>query len=133
MKKRVVAAVDDLFFAAKIRATAAQLGVAVEFARDIDVLLAAARLEPPALVIADLQAQRSDPFALATRLKADETLRTIPIVGFFAHMQTELQQRAQQAGFERVLVRSAFTKQLPEILQRVEQASGGLITKGAES
>ena len=121
MKKRVVAAVDDLFFAAKIRATAEGLGVAVEFVRDPDALFAAAQQEPPALIIADLQAQRLDPFALAARLKADEHLRDVPIVGFFAHVETVLQRRAREAGFDRVLARSAFTQQLPEILQTADR------------
>ena len=121
MKKRVVAAVDDLFFAAKIRATAEQLGVSVEFQRDLDALCASAQAELPALVIVDLQAQRLDPFALAARLKADDTLRDVPIVGFFAHVETVLQRRAREAGFDRVLARSAFTQQLPEILQTVDR------------
>lgn len=38
MKMRVVAAVDDLFFAAQIRAIVEQLAIAFTFARDIDVL-----------------------------------------------------------------------------------------------
>ncbi len=117
MTKRVVAAVDDLFFASKIRATAEQLGVRVEFARSIDALVTSAQQELPALVIVDLQTQRLDPFALSARLKADPELRGVPVVGFFAHVQAELQQRAQQAGFDRVLTRSVFTKQLPELLQ----------------
>src|SRR5436309_2022374 len=117
MKKRVVAAVDDLFFAAKIRTTAELLGVTVEFARDIDALLASAQATPPALVVVDLQAQRIDPFALVARLKDDEALRAVPVVGFCSHVQTELIQRARQSGFDRVLARSTFTNELPGILQ----------------
>jgi CheY-like chemotaxis protein len=119
MKSRVVVVVDDLFFAAKIRATAESLGVPVEFIRDPAALFSAAADEPPALVIADLQAQRLDPFALTARLKADEHLRTVPVIGFFAHVQTELHQRARQAGFDRVLPRSAFTNELVEILKGI--------------
>ena len=117
MKQRVMAVVDDLFFAAKIRATAESLGVPIEFARDADALIASARGEPPAIVLFDLHAQRLDPFALAARLKADETLHDVPLVGFFSHVQTDLQQRARQAGFDRVLARSMFVKVLPELLQ----------------
>jgi len=40
----------------------------------------------------------------------------VPVVGFFSHVQTELQRRAEEAGFDHVLTRSAFTKRLPEIL-----------------
>ena len=118
MKRRVIAAVDDLFFAAKIRATAEQTDVTIEFARTLDALVAAARQgERPALVLVDLQAQRIDPFALAVRLKADEDLRAVPVLGFFAHVQTELMQRARAAGFDQVLPRSAFSARLTEILQ----------------
>ncbi|HEX8071446.1 MAG TPA: hypothetical protein VF546_15930 [Pyrinomonadaceae bacterium] len=116
MMKRVVAAVDDLFFAAKIRTTGEQLGVLVEITRDADALVARAQQESPALVIVDLQAQRFDPFALAAAFKADEALRGVPFVGFFAHVQAELQQRARAAGYEQVMPRSAFTKRLPELL-----------------
>ena len=121
MKKRVVAVVDDLFFAAKIRATAEALGVPIEFARDADVLFETARQEPPAVILFDLHAQRLDPFALGARLKADETLRAVTLIGFFSHMQTELQQRARQAGFDRVMARSAFTKELPELMRSAER------------
>jgi CheY-like chemotaxis protein len=70
----------------------------------------------PALIIVDLHAQKVDPFNLAEQLKRDETLRAVPLLGFFSHVETELQRRAQQAGFDRVMPRSAFSKNLPEIL-----------------
>jgi CheY-like chemotaxis protein len=117
MKRRVVAAVDDLFFAAKIRTTAELLGVPISFARDPDALIAAAQQDLPALVVVDLQAQRLDPFALAERMKTDAGLSHVPLIGFCSHVQTELLQRARQSGFDRVMARSTFTKELPEILQ----------------
>lgn len=116
MTKPVIAAVDDMFFASKIRAVAEHLGVQVLFVRSADEALAAARLDVPSLILADLHAQKCDPFTLAEQLKADETLRAVPLVGFFSHVQTELQQRAERAGYDRVMPRSAFTKHLPEIL-----------------
>jgi CheY-like chemotaxis protein len=116
MTKTVIAVVDDLFFASKIRGTAEQLGVTVSFPRRIDALMAAALRDQPALIICDLHATRIDPIELAKLLKADEQLRSIPLLGFFSHVQTELQQQAEEAGYDRVLPRSAFTKNLPEIL-----------------
>jgi len=116
MPRTVIAVVDDLFFASKIRGTAEQLGVAVTFARTADALAEAARREQPALIICDLHSQRVDPNELAKLLKADEQLRSIPLLGFFSHVQTELQREAEQAGFDQVLPRSAFTKHLSEIL-----------------
>ena len=117
MKRLVLVAVDDLFFAAKIRATAEHLGGEVVFPRSLDALVAAARDGAPALVIVDLHLQRYDPFAVAPRLRAEEALRETPLVGFFSHVQIELQRRAKDAGFDHIQPRSVFTKRLPEILQ----------------
>ena len=116
MERNVIAVVDDLFFASKIRGTAEQLNVPIRFARTVDALLEAARLEMPALIICDLHSQKVDPIELAKQLKADEQLRSIPLLGFFSHVQTELQRTAEQAGFNRVIPRSAFTIHLPQIL-----------------
>ena len=60
---------------------------------------------------------RIDPIDLAKRLKADERLRAIPLLGFFSHVQTEFQRQAEEAGFDRVMPRSVFTKSLALILQ----------------
>jgi CheY-like chemotaxis protein len=117
MSQSVIAVVDDIFFASKIKAVAAHLGIEVRFPRSVEDALARAREDAPALVIIDLHSQRCDPFALADRLKADEELRRLPLVGFFSHVQTALQRRAEESGFDRVMPRSAFTKHLAEILQ----------------
>jgi CheY-like chemotaxis protein len=107
--------------AARIRGTAEQGGVHVDFVRSIEALVeAAGRTDAPALiviVIVDLHTQRLDPFAVAERMKADGQMRDMPLVGFFSHVETELRRRARAAGFDHVFPRSAFTKRLPEILR----------------
>ena len=117
MSQHILAAVDDIFFASKIRATAEHLGLDVRFQRNAHELIERARQHHPALIIVDLHSKAFDPFALALSLKGDEKLRAIPLVGFFSHVQTALQQRAEESGFDRVMPRSAFTKRLSEILQ----------------
>jgi len=116
MSKTVIAVVDDLFFASKIRGTAEQLGVAVSFPRSADAIIEVALRDQPALIICDLHAMRIDPIEMAKLLKADERLRSIPLLGFFSHVQTKLQDQAEQAGFDRVIPRSAFAKHLADIL-----------------
>jgi CheY-like chemotaxis protein len=116
MPGNIIAVVDDLFFASKIRGTAEALGVTASFARNISVTLEAARRDRPSLIICDLHSQKVDPLELAKQLKADERLRLIPLLGFFSHVQTELQRRAEEAGFDWVMPRSAFSKHLSEIL-----------------
>ena len=75
MKKRVIALVDDLFFAAKIRATAEHLGIEVIFPRSPEAFVEACGQNAPALFIVDLHLQRGDPFLVAGGLKADAALR----------------------------------------------------------
>lgn len=113
----IIVAVDDMFFAAKIRATGEALEVPLRFARKSDDIFVAAKDENPSLIIFDLHTARFDPFRLARELKANEALRHIRLLGFFSHVQTELEREAREAGFDQVMPRSAFTRRLSEILQ----------------
>ena len=116
MKKQVIAAVDDLFFGAKIRAAALQAGAEVVFVKTAEGLLERAREGDASAVILDLQTKSLDPFAAAEALKADERTRGLKVVGFFPHVQADLQQRAKLAGIEHVLPRSVFNQRLMEIV-----------------
>jgi CheY-like chemotaxis protein len=116
MSRTIIAVVDDLFFASKIRGTAQQFSLSVSFARTKDGLIEAALQERPALIICDLHSQKIDPIGLARDLKENYLLGEIPLVGFLSHVQVDLQKAAQAAGFDQVLPRSAFTKNLPQIL-----------------
>ena len=113
----IVVAVDDMFFAAKIRATAEALGIPLRFARRAEEVKSAALEDKTMLIIFDLHAERLNAFELAREIKADERLRHIRLLGFFSHVQVELQQKAHEAGFEEVMPRSAFSRRLPEILK----------------
>ena len=116
MTRTVIAAVDDMLFISKIRATAEHLGVDVRFARNSDALLASAREIKANLIIVDLHAQKINPIALATALKSDPELQAIELLGFFSHVETDLMREATKAGYDRVMPRSAFSNDLASIL-----------------
>jgi CheY-like chemotaxis protein len=120
MARNIIAIVDDLFFASKVRGTAEQVGVSVSFPRTIETAVAAVTKEQPSLIICDLNSQRINPLELAQALKANEQTSRINLLGFFSHVQTERQKAAEQAGFDRVIPRSAFAKSLPQILTGTE-------------
>ena len=107
----VVAA--DLIFASRIRAAAAAAGVRTRFARNHTELLAAAAEAD--LVIVDLDARWVDPATSIQRLKEHVTT---PVVAFVSHVRADAIEAARNAGADRVLARSAFVSQLPEILGR---------------
>jgi CheY-like chemotaxis protein len=117
MAQKVIAAVDDLFFAAKIRAVADHLGVQVRFAKSAAAVIEAAQAEAASVIVVDLHSQKCEPLELARQLKSDAKLRSVTLIGFFSHVETALQQAATAAGYDRVLPRSAFTNNLARILR----------------
>jgi PleD family two-component response regulator len=116
MNRTVIAAVDDMLFISKIRATAEHVGVEVRFVRNLDALFASVRESKPNLIIVDLHSQKIDPIALATALKSDLELQAIELLGFFSHVQTDLMSEATKAGYDRVIPRSVFSNDLAMIL-----------------
>jgi DNA-binding NarL/FixJ family response regulator len=113
----VLAAVDDLLFSSKIRATAKQVGAEVHFARTPDEILAQARSIQPALAIFDLNSGKTDPVATIAAMKADPAVASIRTIGFASHVHTALIAAARQAGADEVMPRSAFAGHLADILQ----------------
>jgi PleD family two-component response regulator len=117
MSKKIVAIVDDMFFASKIRATAEALGVEISFPRTKELALEKLRVTKPDLILVDLHNQRFDPIQFASEMKADVEAHSIPLLGFFSHVEVELQRRATEAGFDTVMPRSVFARDLGKILQ----------------
>ena len=120
MTRNILAAVEDMFFASKIRATAEALGVNIKFHWRLDSLVAAACEQSPDLILVDLHNEKLDAIELARQLKANESSRTIPLLGFFSHVQTDLQRGALEAGFNQVIPRSVFSRDLAKILKPEE-------------
>src|SRR5437763_16022217 len=108
MARNIIAIVDDLFFASKIRGTADQLGVSVSFPRTIESAVSAVAQESPALLICDLNSQRIDPIEFAQTMNANDQTRQIDFLGFFSNEQTDLKRAAQQAVIHRLISCSAL-------------------------
>jgi CheY-like chemotaxis protein len=113
---KVLAAVDDLFFAAKIRGAAQAAGRSVEIIKSRAEL--EAKIGSASLLIIDLDAGRLEPIEL---IRLAKSLRPIPIVGFLSHVEIELKRQAEQLGCDQVLPRSAFSQKLPQILNQSAQ------------
>ena len=120
--RRVVAVVPDLFFAARISGAAGLAGVVLEMPSPASAL-ETIRRSPPDLVILDLHAP-GDPLALARALRADPATRSVPLLGFYAHVDRTLREDALAAGLDHVLPRSAFTVKLPALLAGTGDARG---------
>ncbi len=117
--------VDDLFFLAKIQEVARKLNVKVEFVKTSDDLMQ--KIEQngegngnghkPSLIIFDLNNVNAKPLTTIPKLKKTLKKETA-IIGFLSHLQADLKAKAQEAGCDMVLPRSAFSQNLPQLLRR---------------
>ena len=112
----VLVVADDLLFRSKISTVAKQTGVTIRAATTPDAAVIAAQQERPSLILLDLDGARPQPFEVLRRLGSDEQLRAIPTLGFVSHVHAAAIQEARALGIGRVLARSAFVAELPEIL-----------------
>jgi len=136
-----IALIDDLFFLAKVRETAKQVGVALETTTTGEQLVKAAEASPGALILVDLNARQGaldavqricSPLSTGNAASAGgpsaQSLPTVPtpagragnprrVIAFLSHVQTDLAESARAAGCSEVMPRSKFTQNLAEILR----------------
>jgi len=117
-KKKILAVVDDLLFTVKISDAAKRAGLEAEFLKSEKDVIDKATEERPLLIILDLNNNSVQPLELISKLKSDGDLRHISLIGYLSHVQGELKQKAQEAGANIVMARSAFSQNLPQILKR---------------
>jgi hypothetical protein len=117
---RIFAFVEDLFFLAKIQETARKMNVKVEFVKTEKELLDRIKEngeEKPSLIIFDLNNANAKPLTTIPRLKT-KLKKGTSFLGFLSHIQGELKLKAQEAGCDMVVPRSAFSQNLPQLLRR---------------
>jgi len=115
--KRVLAVVSDLFFSVKLTDAAKRNGLALEFVKDGKEVIEKAK-ERPSLIIFDLNFDAVQPLKLITKLKGNSETKPISLIGYLSHVQGELKLKAQEAGCDMVMARSAFSQNLPLIFKR---------------
>ena len=116
MVPTIAVLVDDLFFLAKIQETAKALGAKVLSLNAQSSPAVVAEAHPRAVII-DLNLRSASPLDSIRALKGDPANSPIPIVAFASHVQGQLIADARAAGCDSVLARSAFTRQLPQLLR----------------
>ena len=116
---RIFAFVDDLFFVAKIQEVSRKLNVKVEFVKSEKEITEKTGdpEDKPSLIIVDLNSNSIKPLPVIAKMRSKYKKPT-SIVGFVSHVQGDLKVKAQEAGCDVVMPRSAFSQNLPNILRR---------------
>jgi len=115
---RVVAVLEDMFFASKIREAAKSAKVELEIFKNSTGLIESLISNHPTLFIVDLNSKKFNALDLIEELKASQELNNISTLGYLPHVQEDLKKAAIQAGYDVVMPRSRFSRELVDILKK---------------
>jgi hypothetical protein len=101
---RILAVAPDLMFASRIEATLGAAGHEVEFASSVSE---ASGLEGAELIVADLDREPADGVVGLG----------VPVLGFYAHLNTETRDAAEAAGVDLVVPRSRMAREMPALVE----------------
>jgi hypothetical protein len=103
---RILAVAPDLMFASRIEATLGAAGHSVELASTV---AEAADLDAAELLVVDLD---REPAQGVVGLG-------VPVLGFYAHLNTETREGAEAAGVDLIVPRSRMAREMPELVDRL--------------
>jgi CheY-like chemotaxis protein len=118
---RVVALVPDLLFGSRVVAALEAAGHDVTLTAQEDE--ARAQIEFADVLVVDLNADAVDGVMLVDSMHAGGELRGRRTLGFYAHVETGLRDRARVAGFDMVVPRSRMAREAAALV-------AGLLSRG---
>ncbi len=119
-RKKAVAVLNDLLFRVKIQDAAKRAGVEIVFVQSLGDALTQAKSQP-AVIILDLNDTLTEPLSLIETCKGNDETRSVHLLGYVSHVQTDLIQAAREKGCDEVMARSAFVQNLPKVLSRYNE------------
>ena len=119
--KRILVVCSDLMFSGGIRAEGGSQGIVLEFIDSGDKFDEALEKFHVALFMLDLHhhklgGERAD--QLVKKLKASEKNKDAYTIAWGKHTEPELLKSAMRAGFDKVVPRSLFVKEMPEYIRQ---------------
>jgi CheY-like chemotaxis protein len=112
---RVGALVPDLLFGSKVKAALEAAGHDVELRSGGDGSWdAVGELD---VLVVDLTTDAIDGIAFVEKLSTAGELQSVRTLGFFAHVEPEVRERALAAGFDQVVPRSRMAREGPTLVE----------------
>ncbi len=106
---RVVAFIPDLLFGSNVLGALQAAGHQVQLSSDpVDAVGAD-------VLVVDLTADSEQRIAAVARIGSDAP----PVLAFYSHVETDVRERAQAAGFELVIPRSRMAREGAELVTRL--------------
>jgi hypothetical protein len=119
---RVVALVPDLLFGSQVQGALAAAGHEVELVADeirLRARLGDIAAPSVATLVVDLTNDALDGPALVEALSLEGLLAQTRTLGFYAHVDVSVRERAERAGFDLVIPRSRIAREGAELVRRL--------------
>jgi CheY-like chemotaxis protein len=117
MMARVAALIPDLLFGSKVQAALEAAG------HEVDLITGAVEawdeIGGVDVLVVDLTTDDVDGIELVETLATGGELHAVRTLGFFAHVQPEVRERALAAGFDQVVPRSRMAREGAELVGRL--------------
>jgi len=117
--KTILVAVTDIFFYTKVRDALMAKGYKIERARTQQDIAEKASSTTLSAFIVDMNDERLNAFQALETLKADASMKTIPILAFANHEEVDTFHRAKALGVTKIVSRNEFSSRLKDLVEEV--------------
>lgn len=136
MSITILVAVTDIFFYTKVRDALRPQGYTLERIRSQDEVAGKTASASPAALILNMNDLAIDAFTALETLRADPALRSLPILAFANHEETDTWRRAKELGVTKIVSRNEFSARTRELVEDIiansSQRSPGRSAPNAE-
>jgi len=123
-QRTILVGVTDIFFYTKVRDALMAKGYKIERARTQQDIADKASAMTPAAFILNMNDETLNAFQALETLKADASLKTIPILAFANHEEVDTFNRARTLGVTKIVSRNEFSARLKDLVEEVLNGSG---------
>jgi PleD family two-component response regulator len=119
MNTTILVAVTDIFFYTKVRDALRPQGYTLERIRSQDEVAGKTASASPAALILNMNDLAIDAFTALETLQADPALRSLPILAFANHEETDTWRRAKELGVTKIVSRNEFSARTRELVEDI--------------
>ena len=119
MSTTILVAVTDVFFYTKVRDALRPHGYTLERIRSQDEVAGTTASASPAALILNMNDLAIDAFTALETLRADPALRSLPILAFANHEETDTWRRAKDLGVTKIVSRNEFSARTRELVEEI--------------
>lgn len=119
MNTTILVAVTDIFFYTKVRDALRPQGYTLERIRSQDEVAEKTASTSPAALILNMNDLAIDAFKALETLQADPALRSLPILAFANHEETDTWRRAKELGVTKIVSRNEFSTRTRELVEDI--------------